>query len=113
MEPLNATAAVSADGKSVEIWVGTQGPTALHNEVAALLGTDRKNITFHQHFLGGGYGRRGAQEAVLDAVQLSKAAGKPVKLIWTREDDIGGGRETNRPMSSLRGSSVRGACRCG
>jgi isoquinoline 1-oxidoreductase subunit beta len=98
MEPLNATAAVSADGKSVEIWVGTQGPTALHNEVAALLGIDRKNITFHQHFLGGGYGRRGAQEVVLDAVRLSKAAGKPVKLIWTREDDIGGGKF--RPMTA-------------
>ncbi len=98
MEPLNATAAVSADGKSVEIWVGTQGPTALHNEVAALLGIDRNNITFHQHFLGGGYGRRGAQEVVLDAVRLSKAAGKPVKLIWTREDDIGGGKF--RPMTA-------------
>jgi isoquinoline 1-oxidoreductase subunit beta len=98
MEPLNATAAVSADGKSVEIWVGTQGPTALHNEVTALLGIDRKNISFHQHFLGGGYGRRGAQEVVLDAVRLSKAAGKPVKLIWTREDDIGGGKF--RPMTA-------------
>jgi isoquinoline 1-oxidoreductase subunit beta len=94
MEPLNATAAVNADGKSVEIWVGTQGPTALHNEVAALLGIDRKNIAFHQHFLGGGYGRRGAQEVV----RLSMAVGKPVKLIWTREDDIGGGKF--RPMTA-------------
>src|SRR6516164_3476298 len=58
MEPVNATAAVSADGKSVEIWAGTQGPTSLHDQVARLLGTERTNITLHQHFLGGGYGRR-------------------------------------------------------
>jgi isoquinoline 1-oxidoreductase subunit beta len=98
MEPLNATAAVNPGGKSVEIWVGTQGPSGLHTQVARLLEIDRSNITFHQHFLGGGYGRRGAQEVVLDAVRLSKAAGKPVKLIWTREDDIGGGKF--RPMTA-------------
>ena len=98
MEPLNATAAVGPDGMSVEIWVGTQGPSGLHAQVARLLGIDRSNITFHQHFLGGGYGRRGAQEVTLDAVRLSKAAGKPVKLIWTREDDIGGGKF--RPMTA-------------
>jgi isoquinoline 1-oxidoreductase subunit beta len=98
MEPLNATAFVSADGKSVEIWSGTQGPTALHSQVARALATDRANITFHQYFLGGGYGRRGAQEVTLDAVRLSKAAGKPVKVVWTREDDIGAGRF--RPMTA-------------
>jgi isoquinoline 1-oxidoreductase subunit beta len=98
MEPLNATAAVSPDGKSVEIWMGTQGPTPLHVEVARLLGIDRSNITFHQHFLGGGYGRRNAQEVTLDAVRLSRAIGKPVKLIWTREDDIAGGKF--RPMTA-------------
>jgi len=98
MEPLNATAAVSPDGRSVEIWSGTQGPSALHAQVARLLQTDRSNITFHQHFLGGGYGRRGAQEVTLDAVRLSKAVGKPVKLIWTREDDIAGGKF--RPMTA-------------
>jgi len=98
MEPLNATASVSPDGKSVEVWVGTQGPSALHAQVARALGIDRSNITFHQHFLGGGYGRRGAQEVLLDAVRLSKAAGKPVKLIWTREDDVAGGRF--RPMTA-------------
>jgi isoquinoline 1-oxidoreductase beta subunit len=98
MEPMNATAAVSADGKSVEIWTGTQGPTSLHQQVARALGIDRANITLHQHFLGGGYGRRSQQEAVLDAVRLAKAVGKPVKLIWTREDDIAGGKF--RPMTA-------------
>jgi isoquinoline 1-oxidoreductase beta subunit len=98
MEPVNATASVSGDGQSVEIWAGTQGPTSLHQQVARLLGIDRKNITLHQHFLGGGYGRRSQQEVVLDVVRLAKAVGKPVKLIWSREDDIAGGKF--RPMTA-------------
>jgi isoquinoline 1-oxidoreductase subunit beta len=98
MEPLNATASVSPDGKSVEIWAGTQGPTTLHNQVARLLETGRANITLHQHFLGGGYGRRSQHEVILDAVRLAKAVGKPVKLIWTREDDVMGGKF--RPMTA-------------
>jgi isoquinoline 1-oxidoreductase subunit beta len=98
MEPMNATAAVSSDGKSVDIWTGTQGPTNLHGQVARLLGIDRTSITLHQHFLGGGYGRRSQQEVVVDAVRLSKAVGKPVKLIWTREDDVTGGKF--RPMTA-------------
>jgi isoquinoline 1-oxidoreductase beta subunit len=98
MEPMNATAAVSPDGKTVEIWTGTQGPTNMHGQVARLLGIDRSGITFHQHFIGGGYGRRSQPEVVVDAVRLSKAVGKPVKLIWTREDDVAGGKF--RPMTA-------------
>jgi isoquinoline 1-oxidoreductase beta subunit len=92
MEPLNATASVSADGKSAEIWAGTQGATGLLNQAAALLQTDRSKLTLHQHLLGGGFGRRGQQEVVLDALRLSKAVGKPVKLVWSREDDIAYGK---------------------
>src|SRR5215472_9095074 len=92
MEPMNATASVSADGKSAELWVGTQAATSLLNGVARLLQTERSKLVLHQHFLGGGFGRRGNHEAVYDAVRLSKAVGKPVKLVWTREDDIHGGK---------------------
>jgi isoquinoline 1-oxidoreductase subunit beta len=88
MEPLSATASVSADGKSAEIWAGTQGATGLLNQAAALLGTDRSKLTLHQHVLGGGFGRRGQQEVIMDAVRLSKVVGKPVKLVWSREDDL-------------------------
>lgn len=99
MEPMNATAAVSADGKSAEIWVGTQNPSGLFNDVARLLQTERSNITFHQHLIGGGYGRRGGpQDVVLDAVRLAKVTGKPVKVIWSREDDIATGKF--RPMTA-------------
>jgi isoquinoline 1-oxidoreductase beta subunit len=98
MEPLNATASVSADGKSAEIWAGTQGATNLLNQVATLLQTDRAKLTLHQHVLGGGFGRRSQHEVVLDAVRLSKAVGKPVKLVWSREDDIAYGKF--RPMTA-------------
>ena len=98
MEPLNATASVSADGKSAEVWCGTQGPSGVIGGVAQLLGTTPDKITCHQHYLGGAYGRRSQIEVVLDAVLLAKAAGKPVKLIWQREDDLKGGRF--RPATS-------------
>lgn len=92
MEPLNATASVSADGKSAEVWCGTQSPSAVINGVAQLLGTSAERIKCHQHYLGGAYGRRSATEVVLDAVLLAKAAGRPVKVIWQREDDMKGGK---------------------
>ena len=99
MEPLNATASVAADGKSAEIWAGTQSPTNVLSQVARLLGTERANVTFHQHFLGGGFGRRGSeQDVVLEAVRLSKTVGKPVKVIWSREEDIAYGKF--RPMTA-------------
>jgi isoquinoline 1-oxidoreductase beta subunit len=98
MEPLNATVSVAPDGKSAEIWTGTQSPTALHNEVARALKIDPASITFHQHLLGGGFGRRSQQEVNVDAALLSKAVGKPVKLIWSREDDLTFGKF--RPMTA-------------
>jgi isoquinoline 1-oxidoreductase subunit beta len=98
MEPLNATASVGSDGKSAEIWAGTQSPTNLRIEVARALGAEPASITFHQHLLGGGFGRRSQQEVIVDAARLSKAVGKPVKLIWSREDDMTFGKF--RPMTA-------------
>ncbi len=99
MEPMNATASVSADGKSAEIWVGTQSPSLLLNDVARTLQTERSKIILHQHFVGGGYGRRGGpQDVTVEAVLIAKAVGKPVKLIWSREDDIATGKF--RPMTT-------------
>src|SRR5438105_7104574 len=98
MEPLSATASVGPDGKSAEIWAGTQGATGLLNQAANLLQTDRSKLTLHQHVLGGGFGRRGQQEVVIDALRLSKAVAKPVKLVWSREDDITFGKF--RPMTA-------------
>ncbi len=98
MEPLSATAAVSPDAQWATIWAGTQGPTNALNQVARLLKTERSKITLHQHVLGGGFGRRSQQEVIVEAVRLAKAVGKPVKLIWSREDDLTFGKF--RPMTA-------------
>jgi isoquinoline 1-oxidoreductase beta subunit len=99
MEPLSATAMVGADGKSVDIWAGAQSPTNVFLQVSNLLQTGRESINYHQHFVGGGFGRRGGeQDVVLDAVRLSKAVGKPVKVIFPREEDLAYGKF--RPMTA-------------
>ena len=71
---------------------GRRGPSGLISELAGLLQTEPGRITVHQQWVGGGYGRRSQNEVVMDAVRLSKAVGTTVKLIWSREDDIRGGK---------------------
>jgi isoquinoline 1-oxidoreductase subunit beta len=100
MEPLNAVASVSPSGDSCEIWCGTQSQTMAQESVANMLGIAREKVTLHDMLLGGAFGRRGHrdEEFVIDAVLMAKAAGKPVKVIWTREDDVHNGRM--RPLSA-------------
>lgn len=88
MEPMNAVARVSADGTSCELWVPTQTPSVNQLAAAGALKTTPDKITVHTTLLGGGFGRRLEQDFVLDAVLLSKATGKPVKVVWSREDDV-------------------------
>jgi isoquinoline 1-oxidoreductase subunit beta len=90
MEPLSATASVSADGKNAEIWVGTQTQTYTIVAAAKLLGTSEDNITLHPMTIGGGFGRRLPlhQLNIEDALRISRAVGKPVKVIYSREDDL-------------------------
>jgi isoquinoline 1-oxidoreductase beta subunit len=88
MEPMNAVARVSADGTSCELWAPTQAPTLNQLAVSGVLKTTPDKITVHTTFLGGGFGRRLEQDFVVDAVLLSKATGKPVKVVWSREDDV-------------------------
>ena len=94
MEPLNSVAAVSPAGDAVEIWCGTQSQTVTVTAVAQALGIAESKVKFNHYLLGGGFGRRGNRDAdfIVDSVLLSKAVGKPVKVIWTREDDIHAGR---------------------
>jgi isoquinoline 1-oxidoreductase beta subunit len=91
MEPLNCTARV--DGDRCEIWTGTQFQTGDQMAAAHLLGTTPDKVKIHTTFLGGGFGRRAslASDFVLEAVLAAKNAGVPVKVVWTREDDIRGG----------------------
>jgi isoquinoline 1-oxidoreductase beta subunit len=94
MEPLNAIAAVSPSADAVEAWCGTQSPTTATDACAKALGIPREKVTLHYTLLGGGFGRRGHRdgEFIVDAVLLSKAARRPVKVMWTREDDVHNGR---------------------
>lgn len=94
MEPLNAVASVSPNGDSVEVWCGSQSQTMAIEAPAKALGISRDKVTLHYTLLGGGFGRRGHrdEEFIVDAVLLSKAAKRPVKMMWTREDDVHNGR---------------------
>jgi isoquinoline 1-oxidoreductase beta subunit len=98
MEPMNSTAVVHGD--RAEIWVGTQAPTRTTLDVAAALKTTPDKVTVHQHFMGGGFGRRATVEASVDAALIAKAVERPVKLVLAREDDLWAG--TFRPMTSQR-----------
>jgi len=100
MEPLNAIASVSPTGDSVEIWAGTQSQTTATEAPAKLLGIARDKVKLHDMLMGGGFGRRGNRDVdfIIDAVFLSKESGRPVKVMWTREDDIHNGRF--RPISA-------------
>jgi len=90
---------VSADGQAVEVWCGTQGQTMAIAAVARAAGVTPDRVTFHGMLLGGGFGRRGHrdEEFIVDSVLLSKEVKRPVKVIWTREDDVHNGRF--RPMN--------------
>jgi len=100
MEPLNAVASVSASGDAAEVWTGTQSPTTASEATAKALGISRDKVKVNYMLMGGGFGRRGPRDSdfTVDAVLLAKAAGKPVKMMWTREDDVHNGRL--RPLSA-------------
>jgi isoquinoline 1-oxidoreductase beta subunit len=90
MEPLNAIAHVQAD--RVDVWVGTQNADAALTLAAQASGLKPENVYIHNTFSGGGFGRRLGPDEVAQAVAVSKAVGKPVKLVWTREEEIRQGR---------------------
>ena len=86
MEPAAAVAEFK-DGKAL-IYAATQNPQAVQDTVAAALGIDKKNVECHVTLLGGGFGRKSKPDYVAEAALLSREVGKPVKVTWTREDDI-------------------------
>jgi isoquinoline 1-oxidoreductase beta subunit len=86
MEPLTCTASVTSKG--CEIWGSLQFPSGSAKAVASVLGIAPSAVTIHTPFMGGGFGRKWMTDFVAEAALVSKAAGAPVKLVWTREDDI-------------------------
>lgn len=98
LEPMNFTADVR-DGKCLLIGP-TQFQQGAHGAVAAKLGLKPEDVTLRTTFLGGGFGRRLEVDFTVQAAQISKAVGKPVKLLWTREDDMT--HDFYRPMALHR-----------
>jgi len=86
MEPMTCTAHVRADG--CDVWVPTQNQTRAQEVAAEITGLPKEQVRIHTTFLGGGFGRRLESDFVSEAVRVSKAAGAPVKVIWSREDDV-------------------------
>jgi len=86
MEPMNATAQVSRD--SCVIWAPTQNPGGTQATAARITGLPPEKVIVNTTLLGGGFGRRGEIDFIVDAVETAKAVGAPVKVVWTREDDI-------------------------
>ena len=102
MEPMNCVAHVQKN--RCEIWAPTQNPQAAQQEAASAAGLEASQVVVHTTLMGGGFGRRLNSDFVRDAVQCSSAAAAPVKLLWTREDDMQ--HDWYRPVSMhlLRGA---------
>jgi isoquinoline 1-oxidoreductase beta subunit len=100
MEPMTCTAAVHKDGQ-VEVWVPTQNASASLDAAARTAGVDPLLVEVHNSQLGGGFGRRGAnQDFTEQAVRIAQAVGRPVKLMWSRAEDMQ--HDFYRPASMAR-----------
>jgi isoquinoline 1-oxidoreductase subunit beta len=86
MEPMNATAHVTRE--ECIVWAPTQNPGGTQQTASRLTGIPLERVTVHTTLLGGGFGRRGELDFVVDAVEVAKGVGVPVKVMWTREDDM-------------------------
>jgi isoquinoline 1-oxidoreductase beta subunit len=95
MEPMNCTVHVGED--LCDVWVGTQAQRASQDLACEITGFDPAQVHLQTMYLGGGFGRRSQTDFVRDAVHVSKAVGRPVKVLWTREDDMRAGYY--RPVS--------------
>ena len=102
MEPLNAVAHVRADG--CDVWSGMQIQSIARETAAKAAGLPPEKVQINTVYLGGGFGRRGGADFIAEAVEISKAAGIPVKLQWTRDDDLQ--HDTYRPASYTKFTSA-------
>ncbi len=98
MEPMNCVARVDDNG--CEVWCGTQSQQSAQEMITRVLGIPAERIKINVMYLGGGFGRRGEADYVALAVTAAKAVGRPVKLLWTREEDIQ--HDFYRPASAVR-----------
>ncbi len=98
MEPLCCVARVTAQG--VDIWAGNQGPDILAVQVAGALGRSKSEVRVHNAWLGGAFGRRLSSDFAVEAALIAQAAGEPVKVQWSREDDMQ--HDNYRPAAMTR-----------
>ena len=98
MEPLNCTVHIQED--RVDVWLGTQFPESALAVTAEITGQSPENVYIHNCFLGCGFGRRSSTDYVEEAVHIAKEVGKPVQMIWSREEDMRSGYY--RPMAAMR-----------
>jgi len=98
MEPMNCTANVTAD--RCDVYLPTQSQTVTQQVAMAISGLPQTKVFVHPTFMGGGFGRRGEGDFVADAVETSKKVGAPVKVMWSREDDIQ--HDYYRPVTYVR-----------
>jgi isoquinoline 1-oxidoreductase beta subunit len=88
MEPLNGVARFNEAGDRLEVWEGTQAPDSSRAKIAQALGLKPSQVVHHQQYMGGGFGRRTITDYTIEAALIARAVKKPVKMIWTREEDI-------------------------
>lgn len=105
MEPLNATVHLQPD--KLEVWLGSQTPMGTIRQAAAASGLKPEQIIIHNCFLGGGFGRRSINDEMRQAILVAKEVGKPVKLVWTREEDMT--QDRYRPQAAVRMQAALGS----
>ncbi len=105
MEPLNATVHLQAD--KLDVWLGTQAPMNAIRLAAAASGLKPEQIAIHNCFLGGGFGRRTINDEMRQAILVAKQVNKPLKLVWTREEDMT--QDRYRPQAAVRMKAALGS----
>lgn len=103
IEPMNCLASWKPNNQ-LEIWTSTQVPGSVMNDFSRIYGVKQEDLTLHVLFNGGGFGRRLYPDYIHEAVQLSKKIGKPVKSIWSREDDTQQGPFRPMTFSAMKGA---------
>jgi isoquinoline 1-oxidoreductase subunit beta len=102
MEPMNATVHLQPD--RLDVWVGTQSADRTLTAAAAVAGLKPEQVYIHNTFIGGGFGRKSKNDEMVQAIQIAKAINRPVKLVWTREDDIRHDRYRPQAAISFKGA---------
>lgn len=102
MEPMNATADVRDD--KCTVWAPTQTPDGAQGQIARMLGMSADKVTINVTLLGGGFGRRLNNDYIAEAVAISKEAKRPIKLVWTRDDDTKNDNYRHASYHSLKGA---------